>query len=97
MRNFFTQKCDRSMICVATVWQHDVAVDAEAMGFFLLFLQSCVACGAAAYFMSTCWIQLCFQKRISAQNSGKDWELCKFCFFSVGECQALLELETCSV
>lgn len=97
VRNFFTQKYDSRKICVATVWQHDIAGGAEAKGFFLPFLQSCVACGATAYFMSTCWVELCFQKRTSAQKSGKPWELWKFCFFSVGEWRALLELERCSV
>lgn len=73
------------MIFVATAWQHNIAGGGEAMDFFLQFLQSCVACGAAAYFISICWVKLCFQKRTSVQKSGKAWELCEFSFLSAGE------------
>lgn len=63
--------------------QHDAAVAGEAMGFFPLFLQSCVACGAVANFMSTYWVPLCFQREKSVLKPGKAWKLSRFCFSSV--------------
>lgn len=97
VRYFFTQNMTAGRFVLPLCGNMILQKVLKPRDFFLPFLQSSVACGTAAYFMSTCWVKLCFQKTTSAQKSGKPWELHKFCFFSVGEWRALLELETCSV
>lgn len=77
-----------------------VAVAGGAIYLFIFpwFLQNCVACRAAANFMSACWVLPCFQRgRCKCKGQGKPRSCASFLSPPLRKRQALFKLETSSM
>lgn len=89
LRGVFPGPFGRSMVSVATVWQHDIAVGGEAMFFSLISPELCSLWSCGQFYEYLLGTAMFSEKNISAK-ARESLGAVRVCFFSVEKAASIV-------